>query len=92
MIKFRADRDGEPLYGFGLSDKNLELLRKGKPIHVQLGPMGGVGSVFIFSGPTEQDMADDLQAMGLITPETKVLDQTQNHEGAKDAGSQSQEG
>lgn len=80
MIKFKAERDGKPLYGFGLSHQNLALLRAGRPIHVHLEQMGGEGSVFIFAGATEQDMANDLAELGLVNPETKILDQTQDHE------------
>lgn len=57
-------------YAFGLSKRNIQLLKQGRPINVDLAPMGGTGSVMIFYGKTEQDMARDLAEF--VGPETKV--------------------
>lgn len=66
MIRFAADRDGKPIFGFGLSEGNLRLLREKKPIIVDLEEMGGQGEVVIFWGETETQMQEELQAAGLL--------------------------
>lgn len=61
MIKAVAtDKDGVKLFVFGLSDGNIERLREGKPILVELAPLGGEGRVAIFWGETEEAMAADI--------------------------------
>lgn len=79
MIKFKADGDGGPLYGFGLSEENLRRLRDGKPILINLAELGMEGRAVIFYGRTETDMVRDLKAAGYVTPETE---RKQFHEGA----------
>lgn len=65
MIKFRA---GNRIY-FGLSDRNVELLREGKPVHIEGVEIGLPHlDLYIFHGATEQAMFDDLVRHGLITP------------------------
>jgi len=55
MIKAKTtDRDGYPVFIFGLSDGNLELLRQGRPIAVDLRELGARGSVVIMWGATEE--------------------------------------
>jgi hypothetical protein len=44
------------LYLFGLSDRNLELLRQGKEIVFDGEGMGIPGAVCIFHGKTEEDL------------------------------------
>ncbi len=63
-------QDDRPAYLFGLSGLNLQKLREGKPIVIELEPMGGVGEVVIMFGETEADMLRELG--DLIGPETKV--------------------
>lgn len=51
MLKARA---GDMMF-FGLSERNIELLRKGRPIHVDLTDIGMKGEVIIFYGVDEED-------------------------------------
>jgi hypothetical protein len=65
MVKASFRRaDGGKCFVFGLSAKNLELLREGKPIAFSLEPLGGSGEVLIMFGETEQHIAAELQAIG----------------------------
>jgi hypothetical protein len=73
MVKFTYQDEATPdilNYAFGLSEGNIELLKEGRPIKVDLAAMGGTGTVLIFYGRTEQNMARDLAE--LIGPETRV--------------------
>lgn len=72
MIKARA---GDVLF-FGLSERNLELLRKGRPIKVDLTDLDRSGSVIIFYGKTEEAIRDDL--IDMVGPETKYKDSLKN--------------
>ena len=63
-------KGGRPLYVLGLSALNLQRLREGKPITIELEALGGVGEVLLFAGENEADMARDLAA--LIGPNTQV--------------------
>lgn len=60
MIKFSGKGVDGPLYGLGLSYANLDKLREGKPIHINLADMGGNGRVLIFAGETEDKMVEQL--------------------------------
>lgn len=55
---------------FGLSDGNLQRLREGKPILIDLTQMGSTGRVLIFHGKTEADLAKLVQPY--ITPDTRI--------------------
>jgi hypothetical protein len=66
MIKLRAGK----LVMFGLSEMNLQKLREGKPIKINMGDLDLEGEVVIFYGKTEADMERELSS--LIGPETKV--------------------
>lgn len=67
MIKALAhDTNGKPLYIFGLSDENVERLKKGIPIRVDLAEFESEGTVVIFHGKTEQQMAEDFKRVGLV--------------------------
>ncbi len=74
MLRFLAlSKDGEPLYGVGLSDTNVRLLQEGNPIEIDLDDMNGKkgsGKVLIFAGRDELSMAADLDDM--ITEDTEV--------------------
>jgi len=61
MIKasLKTDR-GRPVVLLGLSERNLELLRKGKPILVDLLPFGMDGQVILTYGKTEDDITREL--------------------------------
>jgi len=68
--------DGRRHFLFGLSDGNLERLRNGQPILIDLGELGGRdGTVLIFTGRTEEKMVDMLRQRGLIGPETRIRDE-----------------
>lgn len=81
MIKFAGTRDGKPLYGFGLSERNLELLKQDMPIAVDLDQMGGHGTVVIMYGKTETELYAMMTEMGLVKPGTQINEQKQIHEG-----------
>lgn len=71
MIKFSyTNKSGVSSYGFGLSERNVELLKEGKPIVIDLAPMGGQGEILIFYGKTEQAMGRDIAEF--IGPDTQV--------------------
>jgi hypothetical protein len=59
---------------FGLSELNLQRLRDGKPIDIDLRPFGHELNVVIFYGKTEEDMRRDLAEF--IGPETQYSDTT----------------
>lgn len=77
MLKFAIKRPKGPLIGFGLSHMNLEKLKAGLPIKINLEQFGLQGEVFIFAGETEKAMAEDLKKEGLLPadfdPNTMVL-------------------
>ena len=67
MIKATA----QDLFIFGLSDANLDRLRDGKPILIDLKKMGAKeGRVLIFAGRTEEHLRDLLGPY--IKPETRI--------------------
>jgi len=71
MLKAKATLKGDrPLYVFGLSARNLELLKAGRPMRVLLEDMGGTGEVLITYGETQMDIARDLHEF--IGPNTKI--------------------
>ena len=72
MIKFANKLDDGGLsLGFGLSERNIELLKAGKPIKIDLKEMVGIeGSAIIFYGKTEKEMLRALKPY--IGPETKT--------------------
>lgn len=62
MVKLLISReDGRPLYVFGLSAKNIELLLQGNPIAFSLEEMEGEGDVAILYGETEESMVAELR-------------------------------
>lgn len=62
MIKFSSLTDHGLLIGLGISDKNVELLKAGKPIKVNLMELGVTEpiEIMIFHGETEEKMAKTL--------------------------------
>lgn len=70
MIKAIAGNGKNRLLIFGLSAGNIERLKKGQPIDIDLTEMGLEGRAVIFAGETEATMAADLSEM--IGPQTKV--------------------
>jgi hypothetical protein len=73
MIKFIGGNQHRQVVGLGLSHRNLELLRQGKLIMVNLRELGVDGpphEVMIFAGETEEAMTADLRSHGMIGPDT----------------------
>ena len=70
MIKFVGGNANDPIIGLGLSFKNLKKLKQGQPILIDLGELGLVGNILIFSGSTEQVMEGQLKEF--ITDKTKI--------------------
>jgi hypothetical protein len=71
MIKAKLTlQDDRPCYLFGLSALNLQKLRDGRPMVIDLEPMGGAGQILIMFGDTEADLLRELG--DLIGPETQV--------------------
>ena len=66
MIKFKAG----DLIGFGLSEGNIQKLKEGKPIAINMQEMGIENMrIIIMYGKTEQDIQSELS--DFIGPETK---------------------
>jgi hypothetical protein len=54
MLKSKAqDREGNPVFIFGLSDESIVRLKQGKPILIDIKELGSIGKVLIYSGATE---------------------------------------
>jgi len=70
MIKFKGGSSKDPLIGLGLSFENLDRLRAGEPIKVELPELGLKGTLFIFAGTTEAELTEQIQEF--ITEDTKV--------------------
>jgi len=74
MIKFTAKIGKGNLIGIGLSFKNLQRLKKGKPIYIDLTKLGEKeGALLIFAGKTENAMAKQLEAF--ISSDTRIIGQ-----------------
>ena len=60
MMKFRGQgKDGAPVYGLGLSEANMRRLKSGMPIRINTEDLGGPpGSIMVFYGRTEEEMAE----------------------------------
>jgi hypothetical protein len=58
MIKFKAmAKNGRLLLGFGITDKNMELLKMGRPIKIDMGELGLQGlDIIIFHGDNDEAM------------------------------------
>lgn len=71
MIKATGvDGEGKKIVIFGLSFENIERLKAGDPISIDLAEMGMEGRAYIFAGPDEAVMQAWLTpAFG---PETKI--------------------
>lgn len=70
MLKASAFRPEGPLLIFGLSHGNLDRLRAGRPIRIDLTELGLGGDIVIFAGETEESMKAEFDEM--IGPETEV--------------------
>jgi len=77
MIKFTAGgKGGRTLVGLGITEKNVERLKLGHPIHIMGIEMGLPFDITIFYGKDEQTIAADLRRAGLIDPEKTILHDT----------------
>jgi hypothetical protein len=76
MIIARAIGDGTELLLLGISRRNIEELQAGRPIRLTTETHGAgipLGwTIAIIYGETEAAITADLQAMGVIGPDTKV--------------------
>lgn len=72
MIKFTVDGEGgRTLVGLGMSEGNVERLKAGMPIFVNLAALGLPPiDIYIFYGETEHDLADMVKPN--LGPESKV--------------------
>ena len=70
MFKIVSTKEDKLYYGFGLSGRNIEKLKAGRAILIDLAELGGDGVVMIFYGSTERQMLRDFERF--IGPETKV--------------------
>lgn len=62
MIKFKTvDPNGKALLGFGISAENVEKLKAGQPIVVNLNEMGINASMMIFYRETTGDLIKTIQ-------------------------------
>lgn len=67
MIKAAGRRtDGAPLIVLGLSAGNVDNLRSNRPMLIHLEELGLSGDVIILYGDTEEDIRDDLAAIGAV--------------------------
>lgn len=75
MIKATSEmKDGRPLLILGLSGENITRLMANEPISINVGKLGDgmpAMEVVILAGKTEQAIADQLRAAGLIGPGTE---------------------
>lgn len=72
MVKFTCtDKSGKLLVGFGITKKNVEELKKGRPIHIDGQAIGMPNqNFFIFYGNDEESIYDEIQKVGSIGPNT----------------------
>ena len=67
MIKLCEKRGNGTLYCFGLSDRNIELLKEGKPIVIDMAEMGIPDMVIgIMYGETEEAIIEELRQAGFL--------------------------
>jgi len=77
MIKFTARAaNGRQIAGFGITEKNVEQLKKGYPIMIWGHDIGVPFDIMIYYGETEQILADQLRDAGMIDPNKTVIHDT----------------
>lgn len=72
LIKFRTDN----LVGFGLSEENIERLKKGDPIlfsAADVGGLQGIERVAIFYGKDEDEMQEMMRPYFELSSDSKVI-------------------
>jgi hypothetical protein len=76
MIRMAATNTrGRKIIVLGLSEKNIEKLREGKPIHIHADEMGFPGEIMIFTGKDEASMAEMVKPF--IGPDTDVREEAE---------------
>jgi len=66
MVKFTMQKDGKLILGLGISNKNVKLLKKDRPILVdfkEINLMEKIDKVLLFYGDTEEDIFEQLKDM-----------------------------
>jgi hypothetical protein len=65
VVKFLVITPEGPVLGLGISEQNVQRLRRGKPIVVHIGEAAdlgdGTGRVVLFYGQSEDQMLDDFK-------------------------------
>ena len=76
MIKFTAGntKTGRPLVGIGITAKNVEQLKLDRPINIWGVELGVPFDILLFYGETEQMLADQLRAAGMVDPEKTIVE------------------
>lgn len=81
MLKAVGTKDGKPLYVFGISQGNWELLKRGRPILIDLDVLtatmprdqsGLRGSMLLFGADSERGLEREAAKFMAIGPETEV--------------------
>lgn len=81
MIKFKAmAKNGRTLLGFGITDKNIELLKEGHPVKANMWDLGLKGlDVVIFYGGSDEEMIKIVEDnVGLKLTEIKKMKEAEN--------------
>ena len=75
MVKASFTSEGKPFLLMGLTAGNLQRLQNGQPIRVRLEDFGVAltGELMIFFGETEKKIETDFRQMGLIGPDTTII-------------------
>jgi hypothetical protein len=65
VVKFSLTTPEGPVLGLGISEENMQRLKRGKPIVVQIGQLArlgdGAGRVVLFYGASEEQMLEDFK-------------------------------
>jgi hypothetical protein len=81
MLKFTGYINDRPSVGLGLSDDNIKLLQEGRPMLIHLSEVGLPYDLqlFIFYGPTEQDMINSLKDIGAQVDDVPIHESREPH-------------
>lgn len=75
MIKFKVElKNGGWMFGFGITDENIERLKENKPIRVEMSSLGEDTNdvVVILYGKTEGAIFEAMVEAEVISPDTKL--------------------
>ena len=83
MVKFVVGNSEKVLVGLGITDANIEQLKRGRPILVDIADVVlrllksrlliANAEITIVYGKDEAAIVADLRRLGLVTPETEVI-------------------